>query len=84
MHYPFSENKGADQLLICVFVFAYADCWVSHDVALIRNCLAMWTSKIPNLPAQLCHAGICSSGGCSETGAQMGTVLVVQGKNSIN
>ena len=35
------------------------------------------------LPAQLCHTGICSSGGCSETGAQIRTVLVVQGKNSI-
>ena len=33
-----SENKGADQLavtgkLICVFVFAYADCLFSHDKA---------------------------------------------------
>ena len=34
------------------------------------------------LPAQLYHTGICSFGGCSETGAQIGTVLVVQGKNS--
>ena len=38
MYYPSSENKGADQLrgtakLICVFVFAYADCWFSHGVA---------------------------------------------------
>ena len=36
--YPCSKNKGADQLcvtvkLICVFVFAYAKCWFSHDVA---------------------------------------------------
>ena len=33
-----SENKGADKLrgtakLICVFVFAYADCWFSHEAA---------------------------------------------------
>ena len=26
-----SENKGADQLR--VFVFAYANCWFSHDAA---------------------------------------------------
>ena len=40
VHYPCSENKGADQLrnfcnftakLICVIVFAYADCWFSHE-----------------------------------------------------
>ena len=35
-----SEIKGADQLcvttkLTCVFVFAYAKCWFSHDVAQI-------------------------------------------------
>ena len=41
MYYPCSENKGADQLrgyreaLICVFVFAYADCWFSHWAAQI-------------------------------------------------
>ena len=40
LYYPCSENKGTDQLrvyhkadvnakLICVFVFAYADCWFS-------------------------------------------------------
>ena len=36
LYYPSSENKGADQLrgyLICVFVFAYADCWFSHVAA---------------------------------------------------
>ena len=38
LYYPSSENKGADQLrvtakLICVFVFAYADCWFSHEAA---------------------------------------------------
>ena len=38
MYYPSSENKGADQLrgyreAICVFVFAYADCWFSHAAA---------------------------------------------------
>ena len=29
LYYLCSENKGAAQL-ICVFVFAYADCWFSH------------------------------------------------------
>ena len=40
MYYPSSENEGADQLrcyreadLICVFAFAYADCWFSHGAA---------------------------------------------------
>ena len=44
LYYPSSENKGADQLrgyreaivtakLICAFVFAYADCWFSHEAA---------------------------------------------------
>ena len=46
LNLPFSENKGADQLrgyscnreadtakLICIFVFAYAKCWFSHDEA---------------------------------------------------
>ena len=38
MYYLCSENKDADQFavtakLICVFVFAYAKCWFSHDTA---------------------------------------------------
>ena len=34
LYYPCSENKGADQLRgICVFVFAYAVCWFSHEAA---------------------------------------------------
>ena len=35
MYYPCSENKGADitAKLICDFVFAYADCWFSHEAA---------------------------------------------------
>ena len=39
LHYPCSENKGADQLrsntakLICVFVFAKAKIWFSLDAA---------------------------------------------------
>ena len=38
LHYPYSENKGADQLsvtakLICVFVSAYAKGRFSHNVA---------------------------------------------------
>ena len=41
LYYPRSENKGVDQLhstaqmvtvqLICVFVFAYAKSWFSHN-----------------------------------------------------
>ena len=31
LYYPCSENKGAK--LICTFVFAYANCWFSHEVA---------------------------------------------------
>ena len=36
VYYPCSENKGANQhtsKLISVFVFAYAECWVSHEAA---------------------------------------------------
>ena len=36
VYYPCGENKGADQVtakLICVFVFAYAECWFSHEAA---------------------------------------------------
>ena len=41
LYYSCSENKGVDQRavtmkLICVFVFAYAKCWFSHDVAQIN------------------------------------------------
>ena len=41
LYYPSSENKGADQLcvfvfFVCVFVFAYADCWFTHEAAHIR------------------------------------------------
>ena len=39
LYYPSSENKDADQLsakLICVFVFAYAQRWFSHDAAQIQ------------------------------------------------
>ena len=40
MYYPCSENKGVTSFavtakMICVFVFAYADCWFSHDAAQI-------------------------------------------------
>ena len=33
LYYPCSENKGAELTakLVCVFVFAYADCWFSHE-----------------------------------------------------
>ena len=34
LYYLCSENKGAvTAKLICVFVFAYAKCWFSHDAA---------------------------------------------------
>ena len=34
MYYPCSENKVTDQLRgNHVFVFAYADCWFSHEEA---------------------------------------------------
>ena len=33
LFYLCSENKGADQKLICIFVLEYAKCWFSHDVA---------------------------------------------------
>ena len=32
LYYPSSENKGADQLR-SYNVFAYADCWFSHEAA---------------------------------------------------
>ena len=35
-----------------------------------------------SLPAHLCHTGICSFGGCTATGAQVVTVMVVLGKES--
>ena len=51
MYYPYSENKGADQLrvtakLICVFVFAYAKCLFSHDAAQIILFLMEIVSEI--------------------------------------
>ena len=40
LYYPSSENKHTDQLcsaqLICIFVFAYADCWFSGVAAHFR------------------------------------------------
>ena len=47
MYYPCSENKGADQLrgyreADLRLVFAYADCWFSHEAAginCLKNCL---------------------------------------------
>ena len=35
LYYPCSENKGAGitAKLVCVFDFAYTDCWFSHEVA---------------------------------------------------
>ena len=42
LYYPSSENKGVISFavtakLICVFVFAYADCWFSHEAAHISR-----------------------------------------------
>ena len=40
LYYPCSENKGADQLRSnCALVFAYADCWFSHEAAQMRLCI---------------------------------------------
>ena len=36
MNYPGSKNKVADPQtakLICIFIFAYADCWFPHEAA---------------------------------------------------
>ena len=57
LYYLCSENKGADQLrgyreLICVFVFAYAKHWFSHDGSYvfvefhILNCSEKITLKL--------------------------------------
>ena len=40
LYYPCRENKVADQLCsyctaVCVFVFAYANCWFSDSTALL-------------------------------------------------
>ena len=40
--YRCGKNKDADSFavtakLICILVFAYADCWFSHDVAYISD-----------------------------------------------
>ena len=53
VHYPCCEHKGADQLrsyceadkLICAFVFAYADCWFSHEAAHRRLQRCMFLSS---------------------------------------
>ena len=42
LYYPCSESKGVISFavtakLVCAFVFAYADCWVSHGAAHICN-----------------------------------------------
>ena len=42
MYYPYSKNKGADQLRsyweadLCL-CFVYADCWFSHEAAFIMS-----------------------------------------------
>ena len=64
MYYPSSENKGADQLrgyrtakLICVFVFAYADCWFSHEVTQFMFTLRLMTARTINLES--CTLELC-------------------------
>ena len=48
-YYPFSENKGADQLRGCceadlrLFFWAYAKCWFSHDAAHIWAWRPSWS-----------------------------------------
>ena len=49
LYYPSSKNKGAGQLrgyceAECVFVFAYADCWFSHEAA--QLCMLLFTEKL--------------------------------------
>ena len=46
LYYPSSENKGADQLRsYCEadlrLVFAYADCWFSHEAAQLCYAICM-------------------------------------------
>ena len=64
LHYPTSENKGADQLcgysfadhtakLICVFVFAYEDCWFSHEAAQILPVAVFFIRYDKNQAVQL-------------------------------
>ena len=55
MYYPCSENKGADQLR--VFVFAYADCWFSHEVAQLYTPLKSSSDAIEKLRLQLFSMG---------------------------
>ena len=52
MYYPCSEKKALISFavtakLICTFVFAYADCWFSHEAAHIFfcNCAVMSASS---------------------------------------
>ena len=40
LYYLCSENKGAAAKLICVYVYAYAKCWFSHDAAHILRVYA--------------------------------------------
>ena len=46
VYYPCSENKGVigfavTAKLICVFNFAYADSWFSHEVAQVTRCYSL-------------------------------------------
>ena len=66
LYYPGSENKDAELIsfaVICVFVFAYAKCWFSHDAAhfqSVTSCVcADWVKillkdvilgRLPHLP----------------------------------
>ena len=57
MYYPCCENKGTDHLvgtvkLICVFIFAYADCWFSHEAAHFMNTKA-WLAAVTSIAAKI-------------------------------
>ena len=75
LYYPSNENKGADQLrgtakLICVFVFVYADCWVSHEVAhtfivyikLTREKVRLLNNKVQIIIVRIKHNVYCKFG----------------------
>ena len=60
MYYPCSENKGTDQLrgnliavtakLVCAFVFAYVNCWFSHEAAhFLLQSIGLKTTKFSHV-----------------------------------
>ena len=57
MYYPCSDNKGADQLR--VFVFAYVDCWSSHE-----------TAQMTDDTILIIRLGVCSDDGWASRTAE--------------